>query len=42
VKLKEWQQMFRTIRSPCREELMLSKSQWPAAMGRNESLVTHR
>ena len=42
VKLKEWQQMFCTIRSPCREELMLSKSQWPAAMGRNESLVTHR
>jgi hypothetical protein len=41
VKFKEWQQVFRTIRSPCREEPMLSKSQWPAAMGRDESLVTH-
>ena len=42
VKLKERQQVFRTIRCPCREEPMLSKSQWPAAMGRDESLVTHR
>jgi hypothetical protein len=33
--------MFRTIRSPSREEPMLSKNQWPTAMGRDKSLVTH-
>ena len=32
MKLKEWQQMFRTIRGPRREEPMLGKSQWPAAI----------
>jgi hypothetical protein len=36
------QQMFRTVRSPCREEPMLGKSQWPTAMGRDKSPVTHR
>jgi hypothetical protein len=42
MKFKHGQQMFRTISGPCREEPMLGKNQWPTAMGRNKSLVTHR
>ncbi|CAN5171137.1 hypothetical protein BH11PLA2_BH11PLA2_52550 [soil metagenome] len=41
MKLIDWQQMFCTIRGPCRKEPMIYKYQWPAAMGRDESLVTH-
>lgn len=42
MKLKQREQVLRTIRSPCCEEPMLGKSQWPTAMDRDKSLVAHR
>jgi hypothetical protein len=38
---REQQQMFSTIRRPCREKPMLNQRQWPAAMNRDKSHITH-